>query len=169
MPAGDLIANLERAGEEYARFVESLPADRFHHRPEPEAWTVAEITGHVAEFPATFAGTLLQLFRTPGMQVGRAENDEGRLAALARLRGAGPAEAGRAVRAAVGQAVASLRSIAPEGWDVRGRHPRLGEATVAQLAGAVILDHLRGHLEQARATADAALPREGGDSHRPVP
>lgn len=153
MPPAQLLTDLERLGEEYARFVESLSPAAFHRRPEPDRWTVAEITGHAAEFPATFAGAVLQLSRSPGMQVGRTEEDEGRLAAVARLRGDGPAEAGRAVREGVAQALASLRSIGPEGWQVRGRHRRFGEPTVEQLVDLIIVQHLRDHLEQARSAA----------------
>ncbi len=151
----ELVAALERAGEEYAGFIETQPLEKFHHRPAPEEWTAAELTGHVAEFPATFAAQARRLAQNPGVQLGRSLDDPGRLAAVARLAGAGPVEGAAAVRRCVQEALASLREIPPVGWSVRGQHPRLGEVTVVEVAERFIVSHLQEHLEQARATVGA--------------
>jgi DinB superfamily len=91
----ELLESLERAGEEYAQFIEGQSPEAFHRRPGPDEWTAAELTGHVSEFPATFADQARRLASSPGAPLGRTLDDPGRLAALARLAGAGPPEAAR--------------------------------------------------------------------------
>ena len=156
MPTIDeLIDALEQAGEAYARFVETQPDDAFHRRPGPEEWTAAELTGHVAEFPATFAEQARRVAEQTGAPIGRGLDDPGRLAAVARLAGAGPAEAATAVRATVHQAVRTLRSIPPDGWQARGARARLGELSVAEIVERFVVNHLREHLAQGRAAVSA--------------
>ncbi len=152
MPSRDeLIAALEQEGEAYAVFIETQPEDAFHRRPGPDEWTAAELTGHVAEFPATFADQARRVAAQPGAQIGRGLDDPGRLAAVARLAGAGPVDAAAAVRATVRTAATTLRGIPPEGWQARGQHPRQGELSVTQIVDGLIVRHLREHLDQARA------------------
>ncbi|HYU17779.1 MAG TPA: DinB family protein [Chloroflexota bacterium] len=153
--AQELIAGIEQAGEEYARFIETQSEEAFHRRPAEEEWTAAELTGHVAEFPATFAEQARRLAESPGLKIGRMLDDPGRLAAVARLAGAGPADAARAVRATVHQAVSTLRGIPGSAWDVRGQHPRYGDMSLAYLVEHFVLDHLRDHLKQAQAAVGA--------------
>jgi hypothetical protein len=154
--SAEIIAGIERAGEEYARFVEGLSPEAFHRRPGPEDWSAAEITGHVSEAPVTFAGYARRVVEAPGASVGRMPDDPGRLAAVARLGDAGPVEGARLVREGIADAVAILRALPPEGWQAIGTHPRLGDVTVADMVRASILEHVRGHLEQARAAAGGA-------------
>jgi hypothetical protein len=150
----ELLESLERAGEEYAQFIEGQSPEAFHRRPGPDEWTAAELTGHVSEFPATFADQARRLASSPGAPLGRTLDDPGRLAALARLAGAGPPEAAEAVRRSVREAVESLRGLPPDAWQVTGRHQRYGDMTVAQVVERFILNHLREHLDQARAAVD---------------
>ncbi|MCC6176650.1 MAG: DinB family protein [Chloroflexi bacterium] len=149
----DLIAAIRQAGEAYASFVETLDQEQFHRRPGPEEWSAAEITGHVAEAPATFARHAARLASHPGETIGRAPDDPGRLAAVARLGNAGPKEGAQLVRDGISEACAILETIPEEGWQVRGQNPRLGEPTVLEFVRGVALDHVRGHLDQARAAA----------------
>jgi hypothetical protein len=152
----ELSAEIERLTEEYARFIEAQTPAAFHFRPGPTRWTAAELTGHVAEFPVTFSGQALRLSRNPSLQLGRSLDDPGRLAAVARLAGAGPTEAAEAVRQGGRQAAETLRQIRAEGWLVTGQHSRLGEISVSQVVEQFIISHLREHLGQARATVAAS-------------
>ena len=151
--SGELIAQIDQVGEEYARFVEGLPPDAFHRRPGPDDWSAAEVTGHVSEAPVTFATHARRVAETPGATVGRPPEDPDRLAAVARLGNAGPAEGADLVRQGIREACDTLRGIPTEGWQARGKHPRLGEPTVALMVQKSILEHLRGHLAQAREAA----------------
>lgn len=156
MEPPDLPAAVLAAGEAYAAFVEGLDSAAFHRRPEDDAWTVAELTGHVSEFPRTFAGHAARLAANPGSPVGRTLDDEGRLAALARVGERSPQEAAQLVREAVAEAAATLRAIPAGGWQAAGVRVFNGESiTVAGLVETVILQHLAQHLEHARAAAGA--------------
>jgi DinB superfamily len=149
----ELIAEIEQAGEEYARFVETLSEAQFRRRPDPNEWTAAEITGHVSEAPLTFANHARRLAVEGGGQAGRPPDDPGRLAAVARLADRGPKEGADLVREGVRGACAVLREIAEYGWSVEGSHTRMGQMTVRGLVEASVLEHLRGHLRQAKEAA----------------
>ena len=146
------------AGEAFAAFLETLSPEPFRHSPSPEAWSAAEIAGHAAEVPVTFARQCVALAATPGLHVGRALDDPGRLAALERTRGMSPAEAAAAIRAVTAEAAAILATVPVGGWHAVGVHPRFGEFPNRRIAEEFIRDHLRGHLAEARAAAAAAVP-----------
>ncbi len=67
----EMVAAIERAGEDYARFVEAQSAEALERRPGSGEWCAGELTGHVAEFPATFAEQARRLAESPGSKVGR--------------------------------------------------------------------------------------------------
>ena len=149
-----VLLSVEQAGEDFASFVESLDAAAFTGRPGDDEWSVAELTGHVSEFPGTFSAEAARLAANPGAVVGRNLDDEGRLGALRRLEGRGPAEAAALVRESIANAVATLREVPGEAWDVQGRRLANGEPiTVRGIAEMIIAAHLREHLAQARAAA----------------
>ena len=64
----EFVGTLERVGEEFAHLIEGQSDEAFHRRPAEEEWTAAEVTGHVAEFPVTFAA---QALRLSGSQLAR--------------------------------------------------------------------------------------------------
>jgi hypothetical protein len=96
-----LIAEIEQAGEAYASFVETLSEEQFHHRPAPNEWSAAEITGHVSEAPLTFSNHARRLALEGGGRAGRPPEDPGRLAAVERLADRGPKEGADLVRMGV--------------------------------------------------------------------
>lgn len=149
----DLIAEIERAGEAYASFVETLTEEQFRRRPAPDEWTAAEITGHVSEAPLTFANHAKHLAEQGGGKAGRPPDDPGRLAAVQRLADRGPTEGAALVREGVRDACAVLRGIPEAGWSVEGQHARMGTLTVRGLVESSVLEHLQGHLRQAREAA----------------
>jgi len=149
----DLIASIERASEEFASFVEGLTDEQFHRRPAPEEWSAAEITGHVSEAPLTFANHARRIATEGGGAVGRPPDDPGRLAAVARLAGRGPKEGAQLVREGIREACAIFRQIPSDGWQVRGKSARLGEVTVFDFTTDVVLNHITGHLRQAKDAA----------------
>ncbi|MDE3076349.1 MAG: DinB family protein [Chloroflexota bacterium] len=150
MTSAELIAGVKQAGEAFAGFIERQNTEAFHRRPAPEEWTAAELCGHVAEFPTTFARQAREVALHPGGGLGRGLDDPGRLTAVPKLAGAGPVQAAAAVRSGLEEAVALLSSIGEEQWQATGSHPRLGPLTVSGMVEHFILDHLRDHLKQAR-------------------
>jgi hypothetical protein len=152
----ELIAQIEQVGEEYARFVETLSEEQFGRRPAPNEWTAAEITGHVSEAPLTFSNHARRLAVEGGGKSGRPPEDPGRLAAVERLAGRGPKEGADLVRMGVREACAILRSIPENGWSVESDHQRLGKTAVRTLVESSVLEHLQGHLRQAKEAAGIA-------------
>jgi hypothetical protein len=152
-----LIGSLEEAGEAFARLIEGLSPAEFGYRASADDWSPAELAGHVSEFPETFSLQAVHLAQHPGADVHRSQDDPGRLAAIARLQGAGPAEAAALVRQTIADACARLRTIAPGGWESTGRRVVNGEVvTTRQLVEYIVLGHVRMHLAQARETIAAA-------------
>lgn len=152
----DLIAEIERAGEAYASFVETLAEEQFRRRPAPDEWTAAEITGHVSEAPLTFANHAKLLAEQGGGRAGREPDDPGRLAAVQRLADRGPKEGADLVREGVREACTVLRSIPEAGWNVEAQHSRMGQVSVRGMVESSVLEHLQGHLRQAREAAGVA-------------
>ena len=146
----DLVAAVQRAGEDYAAFIESQPPESLQRRPSAEEWTAAELSGHVAEFPTVLAQQARQLIANPGALLGRDPDDASRLAAVTRLGAAGPIEAAAAVREGVHKAAELLKDLPAHAWEIKGRHRRAGEITVAQLVENFIVGHIHEHLNQAR-------------------
>ena len=151
--SADLIAAIERVGEQFAAFVETLTDEQFHRRPAPGEWSAAEITGHVSEAPLTFANHARRAAAEGGGAVGRAPDDPGRLSAVARLAGRGPKEGAQLVRDGIREACAILRTIPEQGWQARGQSPRMGDVTMLAFIQNVAVDHLEGHLQQAKDAA----------------
>ena len=151
--SAELIAAVEQASEEFAAFVETLTDEQFHRRPAPGEWSAAEITGHVSEAPLTFANHARRLAAEGGGAVGRPPDDPGRLSAVERLAGRGPKEGAQLVRDGVREACAILRTISEEGWQTRGQRRGGGEATVLEFVQSVAVEHVQGHLRQAKDAA----------------
>ncbi len=149
----DLIVAIERAGEEFAAFVETLSDEQFHRRPAPEEWSAAEITGHMSEAPLTFAQHARRVADEPGAAVGRPPDDPGRLAAVERLAGRGPKEGAQLVRECFREACTILEGLSPQGWQARGKSARLGDVTMLEFVEDVVLKHVQGHLRQAKDAA----------------
>ena len=148
----ELIADLEQAGEAFARFIEAQPAETLRRRPGAEEWSAAQLAGHVAELLPYWSEQARRVAEQPGYSLGRDADDPGRLAGVASLDDASPDVAAAAVRDAIRRAVSALRSIPTEGWRARGRH-RSGDMTPADVVQRFIVAHIPEHLDQARAAA----------------
>ena len=160
-----LIAELERLGDEYARFLGGISSEALHRRPRADWLTPAELGGHAAELVVAYAEQARALSENPGREVGRGPDDPQRLLGAARLAKEKPADVAEAVRAGVQQAADILRGIAPNGWEVRGHHHNLQEPTVADVVEQLILGHLRDHLAEAQVAATAP----GAGTGEPAP
>jgi len=157
-----LLKTVTERGEAFAAFVETLDSRTFTASPDGDEWTVAELAGHVSEFPRTFAGEAARLAANLGATVGRQLEDEGRLRALKRLEGRGPSEAAALVRKGVAEAVDALRRIPDGAWDAKGTRVANGEPiTVRGIVEMLIAGHLGSHAEQARAAAERARAAKG--------
>jgi len=149
----ELIAEMERLGEEYARVLGGMSAEALHRRPREDWLTAAELGGHAAELPIAYAQQACALSESPGLEIGREPDDPRRLLGAAHLSKATPSEVANAVWTGLRQAAELLRSIPPAGWEVRGHHHNLGDLTVAEVVEQFIIGHLRDHLAEAQTAA----------------
>lgn len=148
----ELIANLEHVGEELAAFVEAQPSEALQRRPRPDEWTAAELIGHVVELAPYWSERAREVAERPGSPLGREADDASRLGGVKRLAHVDPVVGAAAVRGAVRQALGVLRQIPPDGWQATGRHRSGKDVTVAEVVERYIVNHIREHLDQARAT-----------------
>ena len=148
-----LAAALRAQAEAFAAFIESLDDARFHAPPGPDDWSAAELAGHVSEFPVTFAHQVVALAAAPGMRIHREPTDPGRLAAIARLGGAGPRQAAAIVRGAAEEAAALILGLDEPAWAVTGVRPDGEVVTAKLLVERYAIGHLVMHLAQAEAAA----------------
>ena len=148
-----LSATLRSRAEAFASFIEGLDEARFHHHPGPDEWSAAELAGHVSEFPVTFARQAAALARNPGMAVHREPTDPGRIAAIARLQGAGPRQSAAIVRGAAEEAASFIEPIEEVAWALSGVRPDGEVVTAKLLIERYAIGHLAMHLAQAQAAA----------------
>lgn len=62
----DLLQELKEGGSRITDFIASIPEEKWHHRYEPEKWTVAEVVRHIIETERIFAYRALRFSRFDG-------------------------------------------------------------------------------------------------------
>ena len=90
--------------------------------------------------------------------MGRSTGDPMRAAAIEQAHHQPTRELLATIRSSIGRYVARLPELAPDDWERRGTHPRLGEMTVAEMLERFVLSHLDEHATQ----LTAALGRAEG-------
>jgi hypothetical protein len=63
VPPGDIIATLERQGEETASLLSALSAEQGGHRYAPGKWSIKEVIGHLTDAERIFATRALRFGR----------------------------------------------------------------------------------------------------------
>jgi hypothetical protein len=63
VPGGDLIATLERQGEETARLLSGISDEHAGHRYAPGKWSIREVVGHLTDAERIFAYRALRFGR----------------------------------------------------------------------------------------------------------
>lgn len=150
MTTEELIREVAKAGEEYASYIEALPAEVLARRPVGGEWSVAEISGHIAEVPVFQATTISRLLQDPTTQFGRPPDDTRRLGAVSSLLEAGPHEIAAAVRHTFSEALVILTALPEDAWQARGQHMDGSERSVTQMVETTMIMHTRAHLRQAQ-------------------
>ena len=65
----DLLQELREGGSRITDFIASIPEEKWHHRYEPEKWTVAEVVRHIIETERIFVYRALRFSRFDGTQL----------------------------------------------------------------------------------------------------
>ena len=76
VPAGDLLALLERQGAEAAAFLRGLEPARWTYRYAPGKWSIAEVIGHVCDTERIFTYRALRFARADATPLPGFEQDD---------------------------------------------------------------------------------------------
>ena len=142
MPDGDLVAALERQGEETFALLSALPEERGEHRYAPGKWTIKDIAGHLADAERVFAYRALRFARGDTAPLAGFDENE-----YVRAAGAGRrplVDLARELHAVRGATLAFLRGLPPGTAKRRGSANGV-EISVRALAW-VIAGHERHHI-----------------------
>lgn len=132
-----------------------VPAEALGRDPGGDEWTVAQLLGHLGEFPRFFATDLAAWLNDPSVQVGRTMEHPARLAAVE--------EAERAdidrLRAEMGEAFDQLASVLEDLEDhhltAETQNRKYGTEPLTAFLDRYVLGHKAAHIDQLRATLEA--------------
>jgi uncharacterized damage-inducible protein DinB len=159
------IQSIQELATEITQTAVELPEDSLRWKPAADAWSIAEILGHVQEATPYWAGEIQRVVANPGTEWGRNHQNESRLAAVAatpqrsiRDLIAGVAEAANAV-------VAVLRKLNDQDLQIESpsRNPRWGVKPMSFVLDHLIVSHFRGHRDQIKRTLDQFAAAHAGD------
>jgi hypothetical protein len=141
---------IEAQVDELARIIAATTDTHWFHRLGPEAWTAAEVCGHIAEMLPYWGAKARQIAAQPGMTFGRDEDDAERIGGVR----AGSAWSRHAaierLRAAAHTAAGEIHALPAAGWHAIGNHSDRGATTVESLIETMLAQHLEAHVEQVR-------------------
>lgn len=157
MTGGPLLERLRLGVDRLVERADALSDEVAHRDPTPEDWSVARILSHVVEFVPYWAAQAKAIASHPtdGLPFGRSHDDPGRLAAVETHAATVIRELTPRVKASLDQGLRTLAEIRPDHWKRTGRHPRLGELSVAQVVERFLIDHVEEHIAQIEQTATA--------------
>jgi hypothetical protein len=132
--------------ERAARFGENHTAP---DGAEGETWVLGQVLSHVAEFlpywVEQFEGVRTQ---GSGAQFGRTKSTPSRLARIEAGRHIGVEQQMELIDAGVAQAGAFMRGLSPSDLGIVGRHPTLGEMSIAEAVDEFLVRHMEEHAAQ---------------------
>ena len=133
--------------------VRALGRDGARWRPEPAAWSVSEVVGHLIEAERRgFAGRIREILRADDPELRTWDQDA--VAATRDDRAADPVALVTELRTMRIDGVALVRSLSPADLARAGVHPKVGVLRVDELV-AEWVHHDRAHLRQALEVAQA--------------
>jgi deazaflavin-dependent oxidoreductase (nitroreductase family) len=124
--------------------------------PVAGEWTVMELLAHTAEFLRYWPPIMVSIAEKPGQPFGRGLEDTERTGYVRAHAGDPLERMVTALNDAAGDAVATLGTIPPAGWDATGVHATWGELALPEIVQRVLTGHLTGHIAQAQTTYDLA-------------
>jgi hypothetical protein len=163
--AEELVTRVERTVDQLLGEVERLPSSVLYREPAPGEWPVMSALAHVAELLPFWAHEGATLAASPGERVGRALDDPRRVGPIEQHGHDSLDAMVPRVRVGLAECVATLRSIPPEGWQVRGSHPRHPSISVYELIETYVCNHAAEHANQIQATLrtlETAEAKPGG-------
>ncbi|MHB8717546.1 MAG: DinB family protein [Candidatus Dormibacteria bacterium] len=119
--------------------------------PTGERWEAGQVWAHLAEFIPYWIAQAERVLdgRDAGPAAfGRTKRDPERVGAIERGRDRSVPEQWEVVSGDITLLREFVERVGDDGWPVRGRHPTLGEMSVARLVDEFLVGHLEEHAEQ---------------------
>jgi DinB superfamily len=119
--------------------------------PTGERWEAGQVWAHLAEFIPYWLGEAALVIEHGGTEpaaFGRAKSDPGRLSAIERDRRRDRTALWKRTAADVGRLRDFLVGLDATAWEARGRHPTLGEMSLARIVDEFLVGHLDQHALQ---------------------
>ena len=140
-----LLIDLESAPDVLATLLGGVSDPAWDRRPDPERFTLREVTAHLADWDQVFLGRLVQTRDADNALLQGL--DEGQVAMDHDYTHADPAECLARYAAGRAKTVAFLRALSPKQWARTANHTELGPITLEAQA-ALIAFHDGYHRQQ---------------------
>ncbi len=141
----ELIAQLEKAADNYAAALEGSPPDALTRRPDEKNWAPVEIICHIRDVEESYLGRFKAILEVEGFKFQTAEAD--RWAEERQYLRNDALQALSAFRARRKDTIEFLKTLESEQLERTGIHPRLGRKNLAELAEG-LSGHDANHLDQ---------------------
>lgn len=148
----DIQANVKRLHAELTEEAKRVEPEAVHFHPDENAWSVAQILSHVAEFENFFTIDVLRLRDNAGGRFGRTMEHEARLQAVELTGHESLGELLGHVDASLQSTLSRLGELSDMDLLVKGTHPKFGEQTIEWELGHFITEHLEKHIGQLKRT-----------------
>jgi uncharacterized damage-inducible protein DinB len=159
------IQSIQELAGEITQTVAELPEYALRWKPTADAWSVAEILGHVQEATPYWASEIQRVVANPGTEWGRNHQNESRLAAVAATPQRSIRDLIAGVTKAANAVVTVLRKLNEQDLQIESpsRNPRWGVKPMSFVLDHLIVSHLRGHRDQIKRTLDQFAAAHAGD------
>lgn len=142
------VAAIEARVDQLARMIVAATDDQWTRRHDAEAWTAAEVCGHVAELISYWAEQARALAAQPGRTFGRPLDDPERTGAVSAGASLSRHDAVERLRAASATAAREIQQIPLTALTTEGVSASRGAMTVEQMLERFIASHLEEHIAQ---------------------
>ncbi|MCL6600937.1 MAG: DinB family protein [Alicyclobacillus macrosporangiidus] len=138
--------------ERLERTARCVKPEALHWRPEEQAWSVAQILAHIAEFEHFFSSDVLNLKQHPGARFGRTMEHPERLQAVELTGDETLDTLLDGVHRGKHEVLAMLDALTDEDLAIEGTHPKFGTRTIEWEIGHFITEHIEKHIGQVERT-----------------
>ncbi len=126
----------------------SIDAGKLYQSPAADEWTIMQNLAHIVEFMPYWAGEVDKVLAEPGCLFGRTPDNAGRLQGISQHELDTLSKIDAALSESYAKLDEVLRKLQDSDLELIGNHVRYGEKSIGWLIDDLIVDHLKGHVEQ---------------------
>ncbi len=128
--------------------LQSTDASKLYQSPAADEWTIMQNLAHIVEFMPYWAGEVDKVLAEPGCLFGRTPDNAGRLQGISQHELDSLSKIDAALSESYVKLDGVLRKLHDSDLGLIGNHVRYGEKSIGWLIDDLIVDHLKGHVEQ---------------------